>query len=589
MIRTLGNYPEVRIKAEEYKVEARENKSNYLVQGTILAAASIFARVIGMIYRIPLTNILGDEGNGYYTTANQIYTILLMVSTFSLPLAVSKLVSERLNQGQYKNAQRVFSCAMKFSVVAGGVISLLTFFLAGVICGDIMKVDHASYALRVLSPAIFIFAIAGVFRGYFQGHESMVPTAVSQVIEQIVNAFVSVIAASVFFEYGVSVADGDASMGPALGAAGGTLGTVVSVSVALVVLFFIYLSYSKRMKRMMKHDETKKRERDSVIYAAIFATILPVVFSTLIYNITPTLDQMVFNSVLAGQGYTKEQYTTIYGIYSGKFYVLMNVPLVLASSLAPSVVPSLSAAIINHDYRDAKIKVRTTMRYTMIITIPCAVGLAALASPIMQLLFRDTHRLPAGIMQAGGLMIVLFAISTLSTAVLQGMSRMSEPVKNSAISLVIHVIVLYLLLKKAGLNIYGVVYANTLFAGVVCLLNSMAIRRHLHYRQEIKKTFLIPLISSAFMGLSAILVYAGVDRLILLVSGRKIADRLTLVASGDSAAFIANAAATVLAIIAAVFVYVFFLVRLHGIREQEIAELPKGELLLRILYKIKFL
>ena len=219
------------------------------MQGTILAVASIIARVIGMIYRIPLTNILGDEGNGYYTTANQIYTILLMISTFSLPLAVSKLVSERLHQGQYKNAQKVFHCAMRFSVIAGGVISLLTFFLAGVICGGIMKVDNASYALRVLSPAIFIFAIAGVFRGYFQGHESMVPTAVSQIIEQIINAFVSVIGAALLFRYGVSVGGSNASMGPAFGAAGGTLGTVISVAVALVFLIIVYSMFQKSNRR----------------------------------------------------------------------------------------------------------------------------------------------------------------------------------------------------------------------------------------------------------------------------------------------------------------------------------------------------
>ena len=348
----------------------------------------------------------------------------------------------------------------------------------------------------------------------------MVPTAVSQIIEQIVNAFVSVIAAALLFRYGVSVAGDDPSMGPsmgpAMGAAGGTSGTVVSVAVALVFLVIVYSVFQKSNRRYLRHDQTKRTESDRAIYTAILATILPVVLSTLIYNITPTLDQSVFNTILAGQGYTKEQYTIIYGIYSGKFYVLMNVPLVLASSLAPSVVPSLSAAMINGDYRDAKIKVRTTMRYTMIITIPCAVGLAALASPIMQLLFRDSHRLPASIMQAGGLMIVLFAISTLSTAVLQGMSRMREPVKHSAIALVIHVLALILFLKRFNLNIYGVVYANTLFAFIVCVLNSMAIKRHLHYRQEIPKTFIIPLISAAFMGIAAMAVYWGVDHLILL-------------------------------------------------------------------------
>lgn len=561
-------------------MEKKEQKSNYLVQGTILAAASILARVIGMIYRIPLTNILGDEGNGYYTTANQIYTILLMISTFSLPLAVSKLVSERLHQGQYKNAQKVFHCAMRFSVIAGGVISLLTFFFAGVICGNIMKVDNASYALRVLSPAIFIFAIAGVFRGYFQGHESMVPTAISQIIEQIVNAFVSVIAAAVLFRYGVSISDGNASMGPALGAAGGTSGTVVSVAVALVFLIVIYSVFQKSNRKYLRHDQTKKKESDQAIYVAIISTILPVILSTLIYNITPTLDQSIFNTILAGQGYTKEQYTIIYGIYSGKFYVLMNVPLVLASSLAPSVVPSLSAAMINGDYRDAKLKVRTIMRYTMIITIPCAVGMAALASPIMQLLFRDSRRLPAGIMQAGGLMIVLFAISTLSTAVLQGMSHMQEPVKNSAIALVIHVLALVLFLKKFNLNIYGVVYANTLFAFVVCALNSMAIKRHLHYRQEIPKTFIIPLISSAFMGIAAFAVYWGVDHLILLAGGSQPSSMML---------YLANAIAVLLAVIAGILVYGFFLIRLKGIRESEIASLPKGTTLIAILKKIKFL
>ncbi len=558
-------------------MENNGNNSNYLVQGTILAGAAIIAKVIGMIYRIPLTNILGDEGNGYYSTANQIYMILLMISTFSIPLAVSKLVSERVNQGQYKNAQRVFQCAMKLSASAGLVISMLTFFFAGVICGNIMKVDNAILALRVISPAIFIFAIAGVYRGYFQGYGSMVPTAVSQLIEQVVNAFVSVLGAYYFFEYGVSVAGKAAA--PAYGAAGGTLGTVVSVFVALLVLLFIYRSYKQSFRRNAKRDITKKKEPNAAIYRAIIFTIIPVVCSTVIYNITPILDQFVFNHILSGQGYTNEQYAIIYGIYSGKFYVLANVPLALASSLAPSVVPALSAALVNGDYRDAKLKVRATMRYTMIITIPCAVGLAALASPIMQLLFNDPHRLPAGITQAGGLMIVLFAMSTLSTAVLQGISRMKEPVRHSAVALVIHLFVLYFLLKKFKLNIYGVVYANTLFAFLVCAMNSFAIKRHLHYRQEIKKTFVIPMISAAFMGIACMFTHFVFVHIFTFLTR----------ADGGIAGYVCNAIATVIAIIVAVFVYAFFLIRLKGIRVSEIMDLPKGRMICRFLKKIHFI
>lgn len=550
----------------------KKNRSNYLVQGTILAAASIFARILGMLYRFPLASILTDEGNAYYQTANSIYTILLMISTFSLPLAVSKLVSERINLGQMKNAQKVFRCSMRFALISGGIVALLTFFLAGVIC-KAMKVENAVYALRVLAPAIFIYAIVGVFRGFFQGHETMVPTAVSQIAEQIVHVIFAVAGAVIMVDYGKSLTGEDPSHAYALGAAGATFGTTISVAVSLILLAVLFAAFNRKFRRQVLNDPMKRLESDRAIYAAIFMTILPVILSTVIYNITPTLDQAIFNSILSGQGYTPSQYNTIYGIYSGKFYVLMNVPLVLASSLAPSVVPPLSAAIINGDYRDAKIKVRSVMRYTMIITIPCAVGFLTLGHPIMALVFNDWRQLPAGLMQAGSLMMILFAVSTVSTAVLQGMSRMSEPVKNSAIALVIHVIVLFVFLKNFQLNIYGVVYANTIFALVVCILNSMAIKRHLHYTQEIRKTFLIPLISAAIMGIADFAVY-------------KIVNSLLRTVFIDS---FSNAAALILAVLAAIFVYVFLLIRLKGIRESEIADLPRGDFLIRMLRRIRFL
>ncbi len=170
-------------------------------------------------------------------------------------------------------------------------------------------------------------------------------------------------------------------------------------------------------------------------------------------------------------------------------------------------------------------------------------------------------------------MIVLFAISTLSTAVLQGIGRMKEPVINTAISLVIHVIVLVVLLKQFRLNIYGVVYANTLFAFIICILNGLCIKRHLRYRQELRKTFLIPLLASAVMGVGAYLIYYAINSLmnILFVD------------------WASNMVATLIAILAGAAIYVFLLIKLRGIRESEIANLPKGELMVRILRKIHFL
>lgn len=546
----------------------KKKKSNsFLVQGTILAVASILAKIIGMIYRIPLTNILGDEGNSYYSTANEIYTILLMVSSFSLPLAVSKLVSERLHLGQKKNAYKVFKCSLKFAVIAGGIVSVLTFLLAGVISKDIMKTEMASYGLRVLAPAVFIFAIAGVFRGFYQGHGSMVPTAVSQVIEQIVNAVVSVAAAGILFNYGASLVKekGNSSLAPAFGAAGGTLGTVVSVAVALIFLVAIFSSYQRNFKKQMRQDPTKRLEPDALIYKAILWTIIPVVLSTVIYNIITVLDQGIFNAVLSGQGFSEKQYTTIWGVYVGKFRVLMNVPLALASCLAPSVVPSLTKAMVDHDFKDASLKVRNTIRYTMVLTIPCAVGMAALSTPIMKLLFNDGRALTSGIMQTGALMIVLFALSTLTTGILQGLNQLRAPLIHAAIALVLHIFVLMFLLTKASLNIYSVVYANIFFAFVICILNALSIRKHLHYRQELKKTFLIPLLSSAVMGL----VVFGVQWLLNKLMG--------------------NTVSTVIAILIGVIVYSVCLIKLKGIKEREILDLPKGRLMVIILKKFRIL
>lgn len=552
---------------------SKKNKQNFLVQGTILAVAAIVAKIIGMIYRIPLSRILGDEAYSYYGTANEIYTILLMISTFSLPLAVSKMVSEKVHLGEWKNAQKIFRCSMKFALVSGAVMSILCFLLADVITGTIMKVGSAAYALRVLSLAIFLFAVTGVLRGFFQGHETMVPTAVSQVVEQIVHAVVSIVLAGVLLNFGRSLDGKDETYASALGAAGATAGTVAGVLVALIMLLFVYVSFQKSYRRRMKSDTTKHLESDRDIYYAIIMTILPVILSTLIYNISPSLDQGIFNNILAAQGYTSQQYNTIYGIYLSKYRVLMNVPLALASSLSPSVVPTLTAAMVDGNYKDARLKVRSTMRYTMILTIPCAVGMAALAHPIMALIYNDWRDLPAGIMQAGALMIVLFAISTLSTAVLQGIGRMKEPVINSAISLVIHVIVLVILLKQFRLNIYGVIYANTLFAFIICILNGLSIRRHLRYRQELRKTFLIPLLASAVMGVAAYVIHYVINSLmnILFVD------------------WASNAVATLLAILAGATIYVFLLIRLRGIRESEIAGLPKGEFMVRVLHKIHFL
>ena len=545
------------------------SKTNFLAQGTILVIASFVAKAIGMIYRIPLTHILGDDGNGYYSTANEIYTIILMISSFSLPLAVSRLVAEREYAGEVKNSYRVLICSLRFAAVTGGILSILTFLLGGVITKYVMGVELASYALRVLAPAIFLFALTGVLRGFFQGHGTMVPTAISPIIEQVINAIISVAGAYVMLQYGLKLGEkkGDAELGTALAAAGGTFGTVASVGVALLFMIVIYLGYRNGFKRRMKKDKTRRRESDRAIYRAITYTILPIVLSTLVYNISTIIDQGVFNHILAGMGFTQKQYATVWGIYSGKFRVLMNVPLSIASCLAPSVVPALTEAMANNDLREAGLRTRDTIRYTMVFTIPCAVGMAALARPIMMMLYgnNDSLALAAGIMQSGALLTVLLALSTLTTGILQGLGEMQAPLVHAATAVAIHLGFLVLFVVKFKWNIYGVVYANIIFGLIICLLNARSIRKKLHYRQEIKKTFLVPVIAAGVMGIAAYLVH----RVFNLFAG--------------------NTISTILAVCVGAVVYGICLVKLGGILEREIRRLPKGDLLADLLIRLNIL
>ena len=183
----------------------KSSKSNYIIQGSILAAASILVRIIGMIYRIPVTNIIGDIGNDYYSGAFEIYNIILLISSYSLPLAVSKLVAARARLGEYRNIMRLLKGALVFAVIVGTAGSLFTFFCADFLASRIVHTPQSAPALKVLSVAVFILAIMGVLRGYFQGMGTMLPTAISQIIEQIINAIVSIAAASILFRYGLKL------------------------------------------------------------------------------------------------------------------------------------------------------------------------------------------------------------------------------------------------------------------------------------------------------------------------------------------------------------------------------------------------
>lgn len=541
----------------------RKKKStggDYIVQGSILAAAAMISKVIGVVYRIPLTNILGDEGNGYYGYAYQVYAFALMLSSLSLPTAVSKLVSARRALNQQKNAFRAFVGSLVFATVVGLVIALAIFLGAGMISEHMMKAPLSVYALRVLAPGLLIVAVMAVIRGYFQGLGTMVPTAVSQVIEQIINAIISIVGASVLFGMGSALGEktGEELLGPAYGAAGGTLGTVCGALAGLFFLVFILWVSRGVIKKRLRRDRSKKPEAYSHIVKALLLTAVPIVFSTAIYNINQIIDLTVFNHVMDAQGFAESEYIALQGIYTGKYDPLINVPMAIPNALCTSLVPSLTMVVVAGLQKKVHSQIGQILRLTTILTIPSCVGFLVLASPLMVLLYNDSSATPANLLMLGAVVIVLYGWASISNSVLHGLNYMSSPAKHAGIALVVHLAAFVIMLVVFRMNVYALPASNIVFALVMCYLNQRKIRLVCGYKIDFKGLFLKPLIASAIMGVITYFVHLGLD---ILIGGRVIP--------------------TVVAIIVAVIVYVVLILKLGAMSEDDILALPMGARILR--------
>ena len=333
-----------------------------------------------------------------------------------------------------------------FSVIVGVLASLIVFFGADIIVANLMKSPLSAYALRVLAVGLFVVALLGVLRGYFQGLGTMMPTAVSQIIEQVVNAVVSIAGASVLFKIGIAAGEkrNEELLGPAYGAAGGTLGTVAGAVFALLFLLFSFFIYRKVIRRQIRADRTKKKESYRHILKILILTIIPVIFSTAIYNINQILDLSFFNQIMAAQGFTEKEYMTLQGIYTEKYNTLINIPLAMANEVAASVI-LFYYGCCHKQKKEIHGKIEQTIKLTMLIAIPCFIGFIVLAKPLMILLYNDANTTPALTLALGAVTVVLYSLSTVTNSILQGLDKMAEPAKNAGLSLIVHLAALFLM------------------------------------------------------------------------------------------------------------------------------------------------
>lgn len=524
--------------------------SGFLKQGSILAVASILVRMIGLLYRIPMANIIGSEGNGIYSSAFEIYNILLIISSYGMPMAVSKMVSAKCVEKKYKEAYHIFRCSMIFSLCTGGAAALFVFFGADWLEKNFFKSFYGiAIPLRILAPTIFVVAIMGTLRGLFQGRKTMMPTAISQIFEQIVNAVVSVAAA--FFLMRAHSASEKFS---AWGAAGGTLGTSMGAMMALFFLVFVYLLYRPVMKKQQRRDRVSEEMTVTETYKLILWTAIPIILSQTVYQLSGIIDVSLINWVLLGKGISGTQISTWQGIYSTQYRTLVSVPIAVSTAIASSMVPSLVASYIGKDKHAVHRKVNLAVKFNMIIAFPSAVGMAVLAVPIIHSIYPAMeYKTGSMMMIIGSSCIIFYALSTVTSGVLQSIDQMRLPVFHSLISLIVHIILVWLLMRFTGLGVYALVIGNVTYPFLVCVLNGYSVSTHLGFKQEVTKCFCVPFLSSVIMGVLTFAVF----KLFHAVSGSNVISLLPALA-------------------VAVVSYFILVLKLKGLTRDELYEFPFG-------------
>ena len=552
--------------------QGRNNKKDgFIMQAGILAAAAIICRMIGLLYRGPLTGIIGDEGNGYYSTAYNIYTIVLLVSSYSIPSAIAKVLAQRLALKEYRNAQRIFKCALVYVMVVGGAASLILFIGA-----PYFVMGNSIPVLRVFAPTIFFYGLLGVLRGYFQAHRTMMQTSVSQILEQILNAAVSLGAAYVLMQTAVS-AGGDGSTQAMYGAVGSAVGTGAGVVIALLFMAVIYMMNRKMIKRRAAYDRTETQESYWDIFKLMMAVVTPFILSTCIYNLTTSLNQTIYLKMMVKY---KEidviAATTELGIFSSKAVTISNIPIALASAMSAAIVPTIASTYAQGSVKQTKKKVAYAIKVTMLISIPAAVGIGVLARPVMMVLFPQLESLELASRLLMGLSatVVLYGLSTLTNAALQGIGKVNTPVINATIAIVIQTAVLVSILYYTDWGVYGVMTATVLYSFFMCVLNNVFMKKYLGYKQEIDKTFARPVFSAVLMGAAAYGIYEGMGYVLALFM---------------ESAYFMNLIAFATAALIGAMLYFVLVIKLKAVKESDLRGLPKGKMIIKVARKMKLL
>ena len=524
-----------------------------VIQGSILAMASLIVRLIGFFYRIPLVRIVGTEGMGYYGSAFIIYSFVLNISSYAMPAVISKIVSGKAARGQYRAAQDLFKAALMLMVLIGGLASVLMFINADLIA-ELSGSPKSAPSIRTLAPSLMIFSIMAVFRGYYQGLNTMIPTALSQIVEQVFNAIFSIVCAMWLKGLGVEY-----------GASGGTMGTGIGAFSGLVFLLIIYWMAQKTFSARVRRDQLSGEPVGLLTnWQILMMTAAPILIGSTAYNLSGMLDMIIVQRGLAFHGMSESQVGIMYGVLSSKYTLLITLPVSLGTALSAASLPSISRSLAEGAYSDVQKKAVTALRTITMIAIPAAFGLGVLSTPILKMLFgADELVLTSNLMKIGAISIIFYCTSSVSIAILQGIGKLKIPLKHTLMALAVKFVALLIVIYGLGMGLYGAVLTNIIYSSIIAISNYRSVKQEIRIHMDVVHTYIKPGIAAILMSIAAYVVY-------YLVGGVLGAETL----------------GTFIGILVAVMTYFSLLLLMGVLTEEILRQMPMGTRLIGYLKKV---
>jgi len=486
----------------------------FLKGALILSVAGVIVKLLGAVYRIPLFNILGAEGMGLFSAAYPVYSMMLSISTAGVPVAVSKLVAERTAQGNYQGAHQVFRVALGLMVSTGLFMTGLLLLAAPYYTTYAQDDPGVLLPLIAIAPTITFFAVKSAFRGYFQGQQVMAPSAISQVVDQVVRVITIFVLASILIRSSVE-----------MGAAGATFGSVTGAAAALAYLIIVYL---KRRPATLDGDEDHntlaptKRVLKEILFLA-----LPITIGSIVVPLVSTVDSTLILPRLQAGGFSREHARALFGAFSGGAMPLVNVPSMFTVAIGASLVPAIASAFARRNHGLIKRLINLAIRVGMIIGLPAALGLFLLAEPVSLMLYPKYAALVARPLSLVAFAVVFISLKQTTAPILQGLGKTYLPVTHLFIGLVLKIGINYVLTAIPGVNILGPAAGTIVAFAVGSGLNLRAISRLTGGGISIRQTFIKPVINTAVMSLAVYLSYPLAARLVSgLTSSMALSDRI---------------------------------------------------------------